>query len=184
MVITRSTEYICNNVDVTWHNHWRYDVCCSIQLQHKKDSGVLKSDDRCWWCSNNNDYCLNKDIWLWIGGASITCAINGLKAKFRKKKIKGISWEGSVNETCIHDSRVCNFHESVIIGNWRTLLSFLFLSCTLSLGTRRMAGTLQMRCQDSDSHNESFQRLVATVSPYSTRVHFVTLDCNVWTLSF
>lgn len=84
---------------------------------------------------------------------------------------------------CIHDSRVYNFHESVVIGIWRTLLSFLFLSCTLSLGSWRMAGTLQMRCQDSDSHNESFQRLVATVSPYSARVHFVTLDweSNSWT---
>lgn len=84
---------------------------------------------------------------------------------------------------CIHDSRVYNFHESVVIGIWRTLLSFLFLSCTLSLGSWRMAGTLQMRCQDSDSHNESFQRLVATVSPYSARVHFVTLDweSNIWT---
>lgn len=83
---------------------------------------------------------------------------------------------------CIHDSRVYNFHESVVIGIWRTLLSFLFLSCTLSLGSWRMAGTLQMRCQDSDSHNESFQRLVATVSPYSARVHFVTLDweSNIW----
>lgn len=30
-----------------------------------------------------------------------------------------------------------------------------------------MAGTLQMRCQDSDSHNESFQRLVATMSAES-----------------
>lgn len=72
---------------------------------------------------------------------------------------------------------------STVIGIWRTLLSFLFLSCTLSLGSWRMAGTLQMRCQDSDSHNESFQRLVATVSPYSARVHFVTLDweSNIWT---